>query len=60
MATSAWAADSGKAGPRIALIQGSIDVELENDSPGRQQMQIFKEYCDLSQQARAERSPRRT
>ena len=39
--------NSTKAGPRIALIQGSIDTEMRYD-PGMRD-RIFKEYYDLSQ-----------
>ena len=42
--------DSGKAGPRIALIQGSVDIKFESD-PAPVRERIFSEYCDLSRQA---------
>ena len=42
-------ANSTTAGPRIALIQGSIDVEMRYD-PGRRD-RIFEEYYDLSREA---------
>ena len=42
--------DSGKAGPRIALIQGSVDITLERDPPAVQD-RIFREYFDLSRRA---------
>jgi len=49
--------DSGRAGLRIALIQGSVDIKLENDSlPVRQR--IFREYLDLSRKALENRSRR--
>ncbi len=44
-----------KPGPRIALIQGSIDSEFKYD-PLRQ-MQIMEQYLDLSRQARADHRP---
>ncbi len=41
--------NSTRTGPRIALIQGSIDTEMRND-PGMRD-RIFKEYDALSKQA---------
>ncbi len=43
--------NSTKAGPRIALIQGSIDTEMRYD-PGMRD-RIFKEYYNLSKEALA-------
>lgn len=42
-------------GPRVALIQGSIDSEFKNDP--RRQMQIMEQYLDLTRQARADHEP---
>lgn len=52
-----WRLDhaAGKAGPTIALIQGSIDTELKHDPV--KQREIYPHYFGLSQQALAE-SPR--
>ncbi|MEN6405184.1 MAG: apolipoprotein N-acyltransferase [Thermoguttaceae bacterium] len=41
--------DAGRPGPRVALIQGSIDVEMRYD-PGMRE-RIFREYYDLSREA---------
>ncbi len=42
--------DSGQPGPRIALIQGSVDIRMEPD-PRPVQDRIFREYFDLSRKA---------
>lgn len=42
-------------GPRVALIQGSIDSEFKYDP--RQQINIMEEYLHLSRQARADHQP---
>lgn len=42
------AADSGKPGPRIALIQGSIDIEMRYDPKMKER--IFREYYGLSKE----------
>jgi apolipoprotein N-acyltransferase len=41
--------DAGETGPRIALIQGSIDVTMQYD-PGLRD-RVFQEYFDLSRKA---------
>ena len=43
-------ADSGKAGPRIALIQGSVDIQFESD-PGPVRDRNLQEYFGLSRKA---------
>jgi len=46
------AMNSTEPGPRIALIQGSIDIEMRYDPDMKNR--IFKEYYDLSREAVAE------
>jgi apolipoprotein N-acyltransferase len=43
--------DSGQPGPRIALIQGSIDIRFGEPDPRSVQDRMFKEYFDLSRKA---------
>ena len=44
-------AHSGNDGPRIALIQGSIDIQMQYDPRGNVRQQIFDEYYALSKEA---------
>jgi apolipoprotein N-acyltransferase len=41
--------EAGEPGPRIALIQGSVDIEMRYD-PGMKE-RIFREYSELSEKA---------
>lgn len=45
--------EAGVPGPRVALIQGSIDSEFKYDP--RRQMQIMEQYLELSRRARQHR-----
>ena len=44
-------AHSGKDGPHIALVQGSIDIQMQYDPRGNVRQQIFDQYYALSNEA---------